>query len=112
MFRLRRPPSFVLGLLFGCALAASFGAQAIAASVIRDEEIEQNLKTFMRPVLTEAGVSPSSVRFIILDNREINAFVAGGQNIFLNTALILQTKNVDELVGVGAHETGHIAHGD
>lgn len=112
MFRLRRPPSFIPGLLFACALAVSFCAQAMAAGVIRDEEIEQGLKTFMRPVLTEAGVSPSAVRFIILDNREINAFVAGGQNIFLNTALILQTKNVDELVGVCAHETGHIAHGD
>ena len=101
-----------MGLLFGCALLAGFSASAAAAGVIRDEEIEQDIKTFLRPVFLEAGVSPSSVRFIILDNREINAFVAGGQNIFLNTALILETKNVDELVGVCAHETGHIAHGD
>lgn len=112
MLRLRKIPPSLLGLLFGCALLAGLGAPAAAGGVIRDEEIEQNIKTFVRPVLTEAGLSPSSVRLILLSNPEINAFVAGGQNIFLNTGLILETKNVDELVGVCAHEAGHIAHGD
>jgi predicted Zn-dependent protease len=104
-----------MGLLFCCALLFGVCATAQAqggGGVIRDEEIEQDLKTFMRPVFREAGVSPSSVRFIILENNELNAFVAGGQNIFLHTGLIIETRNVDELVGVMAHETGHIAHGD
>ena len=112
MLRHKKPLRNLLGLLFGCALVTCLAAPAVAGGVIRDEEIEQDLKTFMRPVFREAGVSPSSVRFIILENPEMNAFVAGGQNIFLHTGLILETRNVAELIGVCAHETGHIAHGD
>ena len=112
MFRRIRPLQGLVGLLLGCVLCLSACGTAHAAGVIRDEEIEQDLKTFMRPIFREAGVSPSSVRFIILENPELNAFVAGGQNIFLHTGLILETTSVDELIGVCAHETGHIAHGD
>ncbi len=112
MFRLGKTPRQLMGLLFGCALICALGQAAHAESVIRDQEIESDLKVFMRPIFLAAGVSPTSVRFIILEDPELNAFVAGGQNIFLHTGLILKTKNVDELIGVCAHETGHIAHGD
>lgn len=108
-------PKFLMGLLLGCALFVSAAPPAQAQSighVIRDEEIETDLKTFMRPIFREAGITPSSVRFIMLEDPEINAFVAGGQNIFLHTGLILKTDNAEELIGVCAHETGHIAHGD
>jgi predicted Zn-dependent protease len=80
-------------------------------SVIRDEEIEQTLKTFARPIFQEAGLSPQTVRFILVDDSNLNAFVAGGQNIFINTGLILETKNPAELIGVIAHESGHISGG-
>jgi predicted Zn-dependent protease len=51
------------------------------------------------------------VRIVVLDNSTLNAFVAGGQNIFLYTGLIIDTRNVGELLGVIAHETGHITGG-
>lgn len=79
--------------------------------IIRDEEIEQTLRTFSKPVFEQAGLSPKSVQFILIEDSELNAFVAGGQNIFLNTGLILKADRPDELIGVIAHETGHIAGG-
>src|SRR5690606_32998828 len=69
------------------------------------------LREISRPVFEQAGISPSSVRFILVQDSSLNAFVAGGQNIFVHTGLILETTNPAELVGVIAHETGHIAAG-
>ncbi len=79
--------------------------------IARDEEIEQALKTMARPIFDAAGLSADNVRFILVEDNDLNAFVAGGQNIFINTGLILRTKNAAELIGVIAHETGHIASG-
>jgi predicted Zn-dependent protease len=109
----RSAPAFrVLQVFAALVFCCVFAKSSLAQQVIRDEEIEQDLKAFTRPIFAQAGVSPDAVRFVILENNELNAFVAGGQNIFLHTGLILQTANVAELIGVVAHETGHIAHGD
>lgn len=97
-------------LLLTAALLISSGADA-AMSVLRDEETEQMLKTLGKPVFQEAGLSPETVRFILVNDSNLNAFVAGGQNIFVNTGLIMETKSPEELVGVIAHESGHIAGG-
>lgn len=89
-------------------------AQAYAQddmNILRDEETEQDLKTMITPIFKQAGLSPDTVKFIIVQSNELNAFVAGGQNIFLYTNLILNTDNPEELIGVIAHETGHIADG-
>lgn len=97
-------------LLILIFIAAS-SAYADGLRVLRDEETEKSLQIFARPILEQAGLAPSSVRFILIDSPDMNAFVAGGQNIFLNTGLILNTDNAGELIGVIAHETGHIAAG-
>ncbi len=86
-------------------------AQAQGLNLIRDQEIEDTLRELSRPVFEQAGISLSSVRFILVQDNALNAFVAGGQNIFVHTGLILETSNPEELVGVIAHETGHIASG-
>lgn len=86
-------------------------AYADGLSLLRDEEIEQSLKTMSKPVLDQAGLSSDTVKFVLVDSSEMNAFVAGGQNIFLFTELILKTENPAELVGVIAHESGHISGG-
>ncbi len=93
-------------------VTVSARADAAGMGVIRDEEVEQTLRTFSRPVFDQAGLSPSAVKFILIDQNDLNAFVAGGQNIFVFTGLILRTKSPAELFGVIAHETGHIANGD
>lgn len=95
-----------LALLFLPVTARADGMQ-----VIRDAEIETDLKIMCTPVFQQAGVSPDVVKFVIVQSPDLNAFVAGGQNIFLYTALLLKTQNPEELVGVVAHETGHIALG-
>jgi len=80
-------------------------------NILRDEETEQDLKTMITPIFRQAGLSPDTVKFIVVQSNELNAFVAGGQNIFLYTDLILKTENPEELFGVIAHESGHIADG-
>lgn len=98
----------VVVLIFLFGISPAF---ADAMNIIRDEEIEQSLKIMTKPVFDQAGLSGDTVRFVIVESSELNAFVAGGQNIFLYTELILQTQNPAELYGVIAHETGHIAGG-
>jgi predicted Zn-dependent protease len=84
---------------------------AQAQGVIRDAEIEHDLRVIGDPIFDSAGLIPDQVRIIIINEDVINAFVAGGQNLFLYTGLILATKNVSELAGVMAHESGHMAGG-
>lgn len=84
---------------------------AHAQSLIRDAEIEQTLRDYADPVFEKAGLTPSSISIYIVNDDAINAFVMGGSNVFINTGLILQCPNPEMLIGVIAHETGHIAGG-
>lgn len=88
-----------------------YAQSSSSMTLIRDQEIEDTLRLMSRPIFQQAGLSPQNVRFILIQNDALNAFVAGGQNIFVHTGLILETETPDELVGVIAHETGHIAGG-
>jgi predicted Zn-dependent protease len=80
-------------------------------SIIRDAEIENTLRDYATPLLESAGLSPQAVRIILIDDKTINAFVSGGQNLFFYTGLLRETDDVGQLVGVMAHEIGHIAGG-
>jgi predicted Zn-dependent protease len=84
---------------------------AWAASLIRDAETEAVIDAIAHPIFTAARLDPESIDVYILNDEKLNAFVAGGQNLFLNTGLIMRTSGPDELAGVIAHETGHIAGG-
>lgn len=84
---------------------------AHALALIRDTEVENALRDYARPVFLGAGIPPDSVQFFIVNDDAINAFVAGGMNIFVNTGLIIASDTPEMLVGVLAHETGHIAGG-
>ncbi len=107
-----KPVQYIIaGLALLLALSTHQATAANGPALIRDAEIEQSLRTMSTPVFKQAGLSPQTVRFVLVENNELNAFVAGGQNIFLHTGLILKTENAEELVGVIAHETGHIALG-
>jgi predicted Zn-dependent protease len=82
---------------------------ASAGGLIRDAEIEATLRAYTTPILNTAGIPPESVRILIVDDPSLNAFVAGGLNIFIHTGLIRTAKKPGMLIGVIAHETGHIA---
>ncbi len=79
------------------------------AGLIRDAEIESTLRAYANPIFETAGIPADDVRILIVADPTINAFVAGGLNLFVHTGLIRTTKNPGELIGVIAHETGHIA---
>lgn len=84
---------------------------AFAISTIRDTEIETTLQRLCRPIFEQANLDPGNVRLIIVNDPEVNAFVAGGMNIFLHTGLLVMSDTPEMLEGVVAHETGHIAGG-
>ena len=95
-------------------LVASWPQAALARGglrLIRDAEIEQLMRIYTTPIFRAAGLNPRSVRVHLINDHRINAFVAGGQRIFINTGLLQQAKTPNEVIGVLAHETGHIAGG-
>lgn len=98
-----------LVLVLQLTLAPVAAAQGIRT--LRDAEMEDFLHKIMEPVFLAAGLPPSSIEFVIVDDPSLNAFYAGGTTIFLHTGLILQTDNVDQVIGVLAHETGHMTGG-
>ena len=103
-----------LSLLLGAALCLSPLTPVQAAEsriLIRDTEIEGIIKSWSADVINAAGMTPDQVNIILIQNQDLNAFVAGGSNIFIYTGLIERTENPGELVGVIAHELGHIAGG-
>ena len=78
---------------------------------IRDAEIENTIRVYADPLFAQAGVEPSAVKIHLVKDSQLNAFVAEGLNLFLNTGLIQRTDHAGQLIGVIAHETGHIAGG-
>lgn len=92
-------------------IARQAAADDDSPNLIRDVEIESMLRTFEMPVWRAAGLDPNAMHFYIVQDPQLNSFVAGGQNIFMNTGTILRAERPNELVGIMAHETGHIAGG-
>ncbi|HVV40314.1 MAG TPA: M48 family metalloprotease [Nitrobacter sp.] len=88
------------------------GAQAAKGPpTLRDTETEQLLRDYTRPILRAAGLEKQNVRAIIINDKTFNAFVADGRRIFVNYGAILQSQTPNQLIGVLAHETGHLAGG-
>jgi predicted Zn-dependent protease len=92
-------------------LLAFFPVLAQADSLIRDAEIEDTLRAYGNPIFEMAGLNPKAIHIFIVDDPTINAYVAGGANMFIHTGLILKTDRPSMLIGVMAHETGHMAGG-
>ena len=97
---------------FGLVLGASpLRAQQGSLPLVRDAEIEHILARYATPLFKAAGLQSGAVKIYLVQDDTLNAFVAGGQRIFVFTGLILATRHPGELVGVLAHETGHIRGG-
>ena len=78
--------------------------------IVRDAEIEALVRDYARPILKAAGLSKSGIDIILVNNPSFNAFVAG-RRMFINTGALLQAETPNEIIGVLAHEAGHIAGG-
>ncbi len=81
-------------------------------SVLRDTETERLFKDMAHPLIVAAGLDPNSVNVVLLNDPEINAFVATGQTVYVQSGLLQATDNVNQLQGVVAHELGHVVAGD
>jgi len=107
-----------------CALAATV-AVAIATAglparaqvqsrgipIVRDAEIEQLLRDYSKPILRAAGLARQNVQVVIINDRSFNAFVADGHRIFINAGALMESETPNQVIGVFAHEAGHIAGG-
>lgn len=105
-------------LIGGAALAAmtltpltQAFAQQRAPTLLRDTEIEEILHRQADPIIAAAGLNPKDVRILLVGDNTLNAFATQGQQMGFNTGLILEAGTPNELKGVIAHETGHIAGG-
>ena len=94
-------------------VSACVPAQAQSGSVrlLRDAEIEQLLRDYTRPILRAAGLEKQNIQVVIINNSSFNAFVADGRRIFVNYGALMQSQTPNQLIGVLAHETGHLAGG-
>ncbi|MDG2243835.1 MAG: M48 family metalloprotease [Rhodospirillaceae bacterium] len=86
------------------AMAQGFG-------LIRDTEIEQTIQAYANPILETAGLPPKSVTIRIIADNSLNAFVTTGNRMFLNTGTLMAANSSSEIIGVIAHETGHLVGG-
>jgi predicted Zn-dependent protease len=107
--RPRRPvvvAALVLALL---APTSPVAAQSRPLSFVRDAETEALLTDYARPIFKAAGVRAADVRLVLVNSREFNAFIIDGGRIFMNTGVLVDAATPNEVIGVLAHETGHIA---
>ncbi len=86
-------------------------AQRPKVRVIRDAEIETLLRDYARPVFKAAGIGSRGAEIILVNDRSFNAFVVSGHRMFINTGTLLIADTPNEVIGVIAHETGHLAGG-
>jgi predicted Zn-dependent protease len=79
--------------------------------IVRDAETEQLLREYAQPILRAAGINAGATKIILVNDRSFNAFVANGRKIFINVGALMDAETPNEIIGVIAHESGHIAGG-
>lgn len=97
-------------LLLAIIVAPNWGA-AQNPRFIRDSEIEATIRDYATPVFKAAGLDAQSIDVFLIANDQLNAFVAGGMNMFLHTGLLQRAEGPLQVMGVIAHEAGHISGG-
>ena len=100
----------VLSLGAVIAFAGAVSAYAQNVPVVRDAEIEALVRDYARPIFKAAGLSTSGIRIVLVNDSSFNAFVAG-RRLFINTGALMQSETPNEIIGVIAHEAGHLAGG-
>jgi len=112
---LRKKPLKLTALMTVAALAvapmAAVAQQNKGPAVLRDTETERLLREYTRPILRAAGLEKQNIQMVIINQGVFNAFVADGRRIFVNYGAIMQSETPNQIIGVMAHETGHLAGG-
>lgn len=99
-----------LVVLFLAAMAAMV-QPALAQSILRDAETEKLLDDMAAPIIKAAGLEPRNVEIVLINDPSVNAFVAGGQAVYIHSGLINEASAANEVQGVIAHELGHVTGG-
>src|SRR5690348_7154369 len=112
LLRASRP----VAVMTACALLAGTvpaPAQDVPKGLplIRDAETEQLLREYTAPILRAAGLGQQNIRMVIINDRSFNAFVVDAKRIFVNAGALMEAQTPNQIIGVFAHETGHIAGG-
>lgn len=102
---------FTLALLASVILTIGVQRNAEAQGLIRDAEIENIIREYSTPLFKAAKLNPEDIEIYLINDKSLNAFVAGGQRMFIHTGLLLASESPGEVIGVIAHETGHISGG-
>ncbi|MBQ3696072.1 MAG: M48 family metallopeptidase [Alphaproteobacteria bacterium] len=100
----------ILHVLFLC-FVFFWGFSAHAVSIIRDTEIEETVTGWAKKIFKAVNLPPENAEIVLVNDPSINAFVVGGQTIFVHTGLLTQATSIDDVMFVLSHETGHIVGG-
>lgn len=108
-----RQPAVALAAMAASVVSALTPAPAVAQGLplIRDTEIENLLNDYARPIFKAAGLGSGRVAVRIVNNENFNAFVVDGRSVYIHTGALMQAQRPNEVIGVLAHEAGHIAGG-
>ncbi len=110
------PRPLCLAAAVAAAAATLATAPAVAQSsgsvpIVRDAETEELLRDYLSPILKVAGLPSGTTEVVLINRRDFNAFVVDSRRIFINVGVITTSETPNEVIGVLAHETGHIAGG-
>lgn len=94
-----------------CLAVTSSVSAASAGGLIRDAETENLLRTYAKPIFTAAGLGSQGIHIHIINDRSFNAFVIDGHNMFMHAGTLMMAKTPNAVIGVIAHESGHITGG-
>jgi predicted Zn-dependent protease len=108
---MRRMAVFALAGMMALPPLPGHAQQGPRMSFIRDAEIEQVLRDYLDPLLGAAGLRKGFIRVVLVADRSFNAFVADGKRVFINIGAIMDSTTPNQVIGILAHETGHIAGG-
>jgi predicted Zn-dependent protease len=109
---MRRMTNRLVGwLLVAMMLTFAASGPAMAQSILRDSETELLFRDMSAPLIKAAGLDPRNVKIVLINDDEINAFVAGGQIVYIHSGLLTAADNANQVQGVIAHELGHVAGG-
>jgi len=102
---------FRAGLVTGLVAALATSTTAEAQGLIRDAETEALLRAYAKPIFSAAGLGSQNIRIHIVNDRNFNAFVVDGRNMFFHAGTLMNAKTPNQVIGVIAHESGHISGG-
>jgi predicted Zn-dependent protease len=109
--KLKKLTALTAAVALAIAPTAALAQENKGPSTLRDTESEQLLREYTRPILRAAGLEKQNIQMVIINEAQFNAFVADGRRIFVNYGAIMQSDTPNQIIGVMAHETGHLAGG-